>query len=1123
MKKGVRLEVLFSILILFTLFLASDVKATTIFSETFESGTLGGWTLSNAAGANNWTASSTDPFQGSFHAQSLPQSTTEPASVIERVISTSGYNNIIINYTRKLIGLDAADEFQMEWFDGTSWAILELTGSSAADDLSYLSKQFSLPSGANNNANLKIKFECTAGAVSEFCRVDNVLILGDIIDSTPPIVTINFPTNGSFYKSTLNFNVSLNENGSIIYSLNGGINNKSMTGSEKSQFGLNFNATNNSIADGTYTFQVYANDTNGNKNYTTTAQFTYDTINPLLKIIRPQNTSYNTTSLQINFTISDTNLQSCWYTDNNEQTNISLSNCQNTSYSASQGSTTIKLYANDSAGNTNSSSVTFFVDSIIPLISLTSPTQANNSILAQNSIFINTTITEINFANITFSLYNSTSLVNQTTFNSQILSINFTSLPNSIYFYNVTLKDSLNNQNTTETRTITLDTIAPTLIINSPQNTTYTNSTILVNITSNGDNIWFYNGTANETYTSPIYRTFSQGTNTIIAYTNDSVGNTNSTSITYFIDSIIPDLSIIQPSEGATFGTNTSLQLNFSAVDTNLQSCWYHIDSSNNITIPNCQNTTFNTSSGSHTLYLYANDTLNNKGLKTVNFTISIGAPSISISSPSGGAYINTTNIQFIYTATDVDLQTCELWGNFTGTFAKNQTNTTIISGQSSSFSLSIPDSSYVWNIKCNDTLGNNAISGNRTLNIDTVFPTITLSEPSGTKTSRNNIPLTFSASDANLQSCQYNLYRGSSLEITNTTISCSSTTKTFNVTVDASFTLNLYANDSAGNTNLVSSSFIVDTSTPPNDGGPSGGGGGGGGSGSSGSGGGGIAPKKPQNSSRNLEFNIKPIENTTIKRGTNKKLELEITNKEKTFINNCKLKILLELNKFVTNDQTKGLSPGERFKFILGVNVPNNADIGKVKSNLIIECDEGHASTSLELSIYRNSFEINIINYERETDKLKIKYLIEEFAQTNHNISIKHELRDSNQLLVSEGIESLILQAGQRQENILEISLPKGLTGKFDLKLLVSDETTKNELKENVDLTSKLTGFTISQENRRTLSIFGIILVSITILFFVSRFVYRRYQKIKPPHLKNKIEEKNGRKLIKIDIKGNH
>lgn len=151
----------------------------TIFYDDFESGSLNGWTLTKVSGANHWAISLVNPYQGTYHAQSQPRSTNEPASVIERGISTFNYNNIKFSYYRRLIGLDTADEFKAKWFDGNSWFVLEQTGSNSANDASYKFKEFILPSSANNNPNLKIKFECTAGATSEYCRVDNVKILGE--------------------------------------------------------------------------------------------------------------------------------------------------------------------------------------------------------------------------------------------------------------------------------------------------------------------------------------------------------------------------------------------------------------------------------------------------------------------------------------------------------------------------------------------------------------------------------------------------------------------------------------------------------------------------------------------------------------------------------------------------------------------------------------------------------------------------------------------------------------------------------------------------------------------------------------------------------------------------------
>ena len=151
-------------------------QPTTLFSDDFESGTLNSWTLTQVSGANYWTASTTNPYQGTWHANVKPMSTTEPASSMEKGVGTTGYGTITVSYYRRLIGLDVADEFKAKWFDGSTWNILEQTGSNSANDASYILKTFTLPSGAGNNPNFKIKFECTAGAVSEFCRVDNVLV-----------------------------------------------------------------------------------------------------------------------------------------------------------------------------------------------------------------------------------------------------------------------------------------------------------------------------------------------------------------------------------------------------------------------------------------------------------------------------------------------------------------------------------------------------------------------------------------------------------------------------------------------------------------------------------------------------------------------------------------------------------------------------------------------------------------------------------------------------------------------------------------------------------------------------------------------------------------------------------
>ena len=188
-------------------------SSATIFSDNFESGSLVGWTTSAVSGGQKWAVSNTNPFQGTWYAQSQPRSTNEPASVLEKAVSTENYQGITIKYARKLVGLDTADEFKAKWFDGTKWNVLEQTSSNSANDASYIQKSFSLPISASNNPNFKIRFECTAGAVSEYCRVDNISLLAQ-----------SSPTGFYVYK---------------------------------------FNTSN--LANDTYAYTIYVNDTSGNE------------------------------------------------------------------------------------------------------------------------------------------------------------------------------------------------------------------------------------------------------------------------------------------------------------------------------------------------------------------------------------------------------------------------------------------------------------------------------------------------------------------------------------------------------------------------------------------------------------------------------------------------------------------------------------------------------------------------------------------------------------------------------------------------------------------------------------------------------------------------------------------
>ncbi|MCF7910155.1 hypothetical protein K9L16_00590 [Candidatus Pacearchaeota archaeon] len=97
----------------------------------------------------------------------------------------------------------------------------------------------------------------------------------------------------------------------------------------------------------------------------------------------------------------------------------------------------------------------------------------------------------------------------------------------------------------------------------------------------------------------------------------------------------------------------------------------------------------------------------------------------------------SSANITFDLKAVDYSINTCALYGNWSGSWHANQTNTSIVSDSFWNITVSnIAEGIYIWGIYCNDTYGNgNWTTSNRTITIDLTDP---LASASCTPTSLN-------------------------------------------------------------------------------------------------------------------------------------------------------------------------------------------------------------------------------------------------------------------------------------------------------------------------------------------------------------------------------------------------
>jgi lysophospholipase L1-like esterase len=135
-----------------------------IFSDDFESGSFaaGGWSVV----AGSPTVHEQAPYTGMYGVK------FQRFAAIEKSLSTVGSSGITVEYDRRTLNYDPEDFFEVEWFDGSEWYLLEAT-----QDTSWSRVSFTLPTIADNNPNFRIRFTSNANRPTDKVFLDNVEVL----------------------------------------------------------------------------------------------------------------------------------------------------------------------------------------------------------------------------------------------------------------------------------------------------------------------------------------------------------------------------------------------------------------------------------------------------------------------------------------------------------------------------------------------------------------------------------------------------------------------------------------------------------------------------------------------------------------------------------------------------------------------------------------------------------------------------------------------------------------------------------------------------------------------------------------------------------------------------------
>ena len=308
------------------------------------------------------------------------------------------------------------------------------------------------------------------------------MLFSYVIDLTPPLTTINKPTPLQVIRGIFRVNVSatdaLSNVSGLTFAFNGSQNFTMSRVSPEvtSDYFYDWN-TSNTSGDKEYIIKIFGNDTAANIKFESRFAVVDNTA-PAVRLDAPANDTWNRTRLVLfTFTMFELHdLNNCTLIINGSinatkteselvknSTNIFSVNLSDGNYRWTVNCSDEAVDANGTRNlGTNTTEYLISVDASTPQIAFVSPpTEANDTHFARNFTAVNVTIAEANFANMTFYLYNRSSLINETNFTTATYFLNFTRLRSGLYFYNVSIRDRANNINTTETRQISLNERSP--------------------------------------------------------------------------------------------------------------------------------------------------------------------------------------------------------------------------------------------------------------------------------------------------------------------------------------------------------------------------------------------------------------------------------------------------------------------------------------------------------------------------------------------------------------------------------------------------------------------------------------------------------------------------------------
>lgn len=286
-----------------------------------------------------------------------------------------------------------------------------------------------------------------------------------------PNITFNSPpsTNYTTAPQTIQFNFTAYDDinlTSVQLFLNGSLNQTNASGANNSVYLFNL-----TLNDGTYTVYGKAIDNLSQSTSTATRKYIIDSTLPSISILSPT-TSYSSLvdnqSIDLNYTISDLNIDTCWFVYNSITTYVNCST--NTSFYYSTNINTLTLFANDTLGNSNNETVAWDVGIIFNSFTAPSSTISGATETFSTNVTIGSSpISSVNFYyNGTAYSASSSATTGNSTLSYDLVIPGVDTTQNVTYYWSITLSSGtvVNSSNFNVTvQAITIDNCASGTIV----------------------------------------------------------------------------------------------------------------------------------------------------------------------------------------------------------------------------------------------------------------------------------------------------------------------------------------------------------------------------------------------------------------------------------------------------------------------------------------------------------------------------------------------------------------------------------------------------------------------------------------------------------------------------------